>query len=228
MSKKICFIGMSGGLDSFITGKYLGHCGFEVIPVYFDYGSTQSKEELKVIKSYDKLIVTKINIPIPETYKNMYPLLGKEGKGSDFIPGRNAIFISNLLCLCEASRNISSGSGRGDNDSIYAIALGVTASGHANFPDTRTSFVDAARMLVYQSSEGRVEFIAPFESTERWENIKFANNILRISEEELAKTYSCYSGNEIHCGECHACRSRKKGFEESGVTDLTVYSNKKK
>ena len=42
---------------------------------------------------------------------------------------------------------------------------------------------------------------------------------------DFARTWSCYEGREIHCGECGTCVERRKAFVLSGVPDPTVYES---
>ena len=37
-------------------------------------------------------------------------------------------------------------------------------------------------------------------------------------------TWSCYKGEELHCGTCPTCRARKQAFEDAGVPDPTQYA----
>ncbi|MDD5631691.1 MAG: 7-cyano-7-deazaguanine synthase, partial [Methylococcales bacterium] len=41
------------------------------------------------------------------------------------------------------------------------------------------------------------------------------------------RTVSCYSADKegLACGVCDACRIRKSGFAEAGITDPTRYQN---
>jgi 7-cyano-7-deazaguanine synthase len=40
---------------------------------------------------------------------------------------------------------------------------------------------------------------------------------------DLAETWSCYKGGEIHCGVCGTCVERREAFLLAGVSDPTVY-----
>ena len=39
----------------------------------------------------------------------------------------------------------------------------------------------------------------------------------------LGLSYSCYSGEDIHCGVCESCMRRKRAFEKLNINDPTVY-----
>ena len=36
-------------------------------------------------------------------------------------------------------------------------------------------------------------------------------------------SYSCYMGEEKHCGTCESCMRRKRAFSEAKIEDLTNY-----
>jgi len=38
-------------------------------------------------------------------------------------------------------------------------------------------------------------------------------------------TWSCYKGEEDHCGICPTCRSRREGFVAAGIEDPTKYAS---
>jgi len=41
---------------------------------------------------------------------------------------------------------------------------------------------------------------------------------------DYSVTWSCIRGTKSHCGQCGACRSRRRAFNLSGVSDPTVYA----
>lgn len=41
----------------------------------------------------------------------------------------------------------------------------------------------------------------------------------------LEKTYSCYAGGRMHCGECMGCVSRRSEFVRAGILDRTRYAS---
>ena len=40
---------------------------------------------------------------------------------------------------------------------------------------------------------------------------------------DFLKTWSCYKGGEIHCGECGTCVERREAFQLAGLQDPTAY-----
>ncbi len=41
---------------------------------------------------------------------------------------------------------------------------------------------------------------------------------------DFARTWSCYVGAQLHCGECGTCVERREAFLEAGLADPTAYT----
>ena len=42
---------------------------------------------------------------------------------------------------------------------------------------------------------------------------------------DFSRTWSCYKGGTIHCGECGTCVERREAFLRAGVADPTIYES---
>jgi 7-cyano-7-deazaguanine synthase len=42
---------------------------------------------------------------------------------------------------------------------------------------------------------------------------------------DFARTWSCYQGGEVHCGQCGTCVERREAFLEAGLKDPTAYAS---
>jgi len=40
---------------------------------------------------------------------------------------------------------------------------------------------------------------------------------------DYSQTWSCYKGQELHCGACGTCYERREAFRDGGVADPTIY-----
>ena len=66
-----------------------------------------------------------------------------------------------------------------------------------------------------------IEVISPF-------NNLFKQDIAKIGSQigiEYEKTWSCYKGEDIHCGKCGTCVERKEAFALAGIEDKTAYKS---
>ena len=41
----------------------------------------------------------------------------------------------------------------------------------------------------------------------------------------FARTWSCYKGEDLHCGKCGTCVERREAFVLAGLVDPTVYAS---
>ena len=64
-----------------------------------------------------------------------------------------------------------------------------------------------------------IEILAPYT------NITKAD-IARKGKElgiDYSKTWSCYKGEDVHCGKCGTCVERKEALRDAGIEDTTIY-----
>jgi len=61
--------------------------------------------------------------------------------------------------------------------------------------------------------------LAPFVEMEKSQIVKLGAEL----GVPYKTTWSCYRGEDIHCGVCSSCRERKRAFSQSGVYDPTDY-----
>jgi 7-cyano-7-deazaguanine synthase len=124
------------------------------------------------------------------------------------VPNRNAIMANIAL-------GIASSSG------AEVVALGIHAGDHAVYPDCRPEFVKALRQCSVHALKGfhtpRLE--TPFLNLSKTEIARIARTV----GAPLHLSWSCYKGEEIHCGTCGTCTERKEAFKDSGVPDPTEY-----
>ena len=65
-----------------------------------------------------------------------------------------------------------------------------------------------------------IELLSPFVNIDKTEITRIGNRL----GVDFSKTWSCYKGQELHCGVCGTCFERKEAFEQAGVDDPTAYA----
>jgi len=149
--------------------------------------------------------LTDPNISVPTAAGERIPVT--------YVPARNTVFLSLALGWAEVL----------DADFIY---IGVNAVDYSGYPDCRPEYIDAfqhmADLALKRSVEGRPIRIR----TPLLELTKAA--IVRRGTElgvDFAQTVSCYQADEAGraCGQCDACRLRRRGFAAAGMDDPTRY-----
>jgi 7-carboxy-7-deazaguanine synthase len=217
---------VSGGIDSStLLYKLVKEDGYEVHALTFDYGQKHVKEieSAKKITSYldvphkvvnlselgeiltSALTDPSINVPEVPPEAQHY----QDSLKITVVPYRNAIFLS-----------IATGyaSSIGANYVFYAAHF----SDRGQYPDCRSEFVKAFENAA-RIGTGNDEIIidAPFVEMKKNEIIRLGNRLMVPFD----LTWSCYNGQERHCGICSSCRERKRAFKEAAIADPTEYEN---
>ena len=222
MNQKAVVI-VSGGIDSSTLLFKTVNENYETYALTFIYGQKHWKEiesaklicehlrvshkilDLSVLKEiFTGSALTDSGVAIPEVPADVshYDTLK-----ATIVPNRNSIFLSVAIGYA-----VSTGANR--------IFFGAHHSDRGIYPDCRPEFVEAfeaAERLATDSPDLIVD--APFAHMDK-------SDIVRLGSKlgvPYQKTWSCYRGDELHCGVCSSCRERKRGFTQSGVSDPTDY-----
>jgi len=234
--KQLGFVLLSGGIDSSTCLAYaVRDCGREnVIAISINYGQRHQKElsqamkvaayfsvphEIHDIVGIPKAGLTDHHAVIPSvSYAEL------QGVSPTYVPFRNGQLISRIAGIA-AHRIEVANRGRLEIDHpwegrIYFGAHAEDAAGDA-YPDCRLDFVGAMGAAVYIGTYHQVRIAAPL--------IQMFKDEIVLAGEKLGVpwhlTWSCYKGEEVHCGVCPTCRARKAGFQKAGVKDPTIYKD---
>ena len=125
------------------------------------------------------------------------------------VPNRNMIMLA-----VAGGYAVSRGLGR--------VGTAVHAGDHTIYPDCRPAFTEAmyAAMLAGTAGFGDVEIWVPFVQSTKAE-IARRGEVCGVPWD---LTWSCYKGEEYHCGTCGTCVERREAFIDAGVMDPTVYN----
>lgn len=104
-----------------------------------------------------------------------------------------------------------------------AVYFGAHADDAANFayPDCTPEFTGAMANAIYVGSYFTTKLLVPLQYMDKAE-IVVKGNKLGV---DFANTWSCYKGDDLHCGVCPTCRSRRDAFIAAGVPDPTEYAD---
>lgn len=220
-TKPTIVVAFSGGLDSSVLLKEATLTGADVVAFSVNYGQRHEKE-LEAAKQIAKLYrVDHFTMPM-STFGMVLPgsaltdrnVKVPEGHYADptmkktVVPCRNLIFAALAGAICAAQ-------GGGE------VWLGAHAGDRAIYPDCRPDFISAAHSAVKLSTEGRVSVRAPYIDITKADIVRQGHGW----GIPFGLTWSCYEGNEFHCGVCGTCVERREAFELAGVEDPTQYQN---
>ena len=222
MSKILCVI--SGGMDSAtLLYKAIEEKENQVEAISFDYGQRHSKELLYASNLCDELDISHAVIDI----SSITPYIGGSALTDDIdvpeghysapsmavtvVPNRNAIMLSIAFGIAVARQS-------------SAVAAAMHSGDHAIYPDCRPEFVDKFNAMQRTATEGYSDpglyLWTPFIDKTKTD---IAKEGLRLGI-DYSMTWSCYKGEDLHCGQCGTCYERKEAFREAGILDPTEYA----
>lgn len=216
---------VSGGMDSIALVHHLVDQGHVVDVISFDYGQRHRKElnfaqdcaerlnlawHLVDLSNLTDLLATSaLTNSVMEVPDGHY---AEDTMRITVVPNRNAIMLNIAAGLA-----VSIGAKH--------IATGVHAGDHYIYPDCRPQFIDATERMLKIANEGFINpdfsMLAPFVNSTKADIARLGDR-LNVPWES---TWSCYKGNEIHCGACGTCFERREAFAEAGINDPTAYSS---
>ena len=224
MGERNAVILLSGGMDSATVLAQATSDGFKCYCLSVFYGQVHPAE-LEAAKRvaarfhaadhqiaavdlgiFGGSALTDATIPIPREGR-------RDGVPVTYVPARNTILLSLALAWAETLK-------------ADAIFIGVNAVDYAGYPDCRAEFIQAYEQLANVGTcakmEGRnVRIYAPLQYLSKADIVRLGTQL----GVDFSETVSCYGADSegYACGLCDACRLRKKGFEEAGISDTTRY-----
>ena len=218
------FVLFSGGIDSTtclaIACDKLGR--ENVTAVGIDYGQRHIKELQQAGKICSLYGVQQIILELGTQPQSMLTDAGSAIPNASYkeLTGVSPTYVHfrNGQMLSKIAAYASSELGEHDTAIIYAGMHAEDAEGDA-YPDCRLDFVGTMAAAIYIGTYHKVRLSAPLIELDKSQVIKWGH--------ELGAPYdlswSCYAGEDMHCGTCPTCRARKEAFLVADVVDHTIY-----
>lgn len=225
MSKELpkAVVLLSGGMDSATVLAIAREQGYQTYALSFRYGQRHSAEleaaqrlarELGAVEhKIIDLDLTAIGGSALTDHDIEVPSSPSEGIPVTYVPARNTVFLSIALGWAEVLES-------------QAIFIGVNAVDYSGYPDCRPEFIKAFETMANLATRAGVEGL----------RLKIHTPLIDLSKADIIRrgqalgldyrlTVSCYDADEQGraCGVCDACRLRRKGFEDAGLDDQTLY-----
>lgn len=184
------------------------------------YGSKHNEQEWKKAKwlaCYYQVPIQRIHLPfIADTFKSDLLKTGgdiPDGHYADPIMKKTVVPFRNGIML-------SLSAGYAESFGAKGLILGNHAGDHAIYPDCRKEFIEAMASAITEGTYARLNLISPFCEVDKSEIVRLGAKL----SVPYKMTYSCYKGEDLHCGKCGTCYERKEAFLNAGVVDPTEYS----
>jgi 7-cyano-7-deazaguanine synthase len=219
---------LSGGVDSATAAALTARDGFDLHALTFDYGQRHHAEieaarrvaaalgvarhEVLTIdlRAFGGSALT-ADLAVPKD--RSVPEMGRDIPIT-YVPARNTIFLAFALAWAEVLEA---------ND----IVIGVNSLDYSGYPDCRPEYIEAFERLAALATRAGVE---------GRQRLRIRTPLIRMTKAEIIRagaaqgldyslTLSCYdpAADGAACGRCDACALRRRGFEEAGVPDPTLY-----
>ncbi|MDO8870843.1 MAG: 7-cyano-7-deazaguanine synthase QueC [Methanobacteriaceae archaeon] len=217
---------LSGGLDSTVATSALKE-EYEIHALTFDYGQRSAKMEIESSKQIcqklgikhtvmDLSWLGKLGKSALTDHENEVPQLESdklddkeicdETARKVWVPGRNVVFTAIATAFAEA-------------EDAEIIIVGWDLEEAVTFPDNSREFLEAFNKTLEIGTLEGVQIEAPVIDLNKNEIVEMGETV----DAPMEMSYSCYMGEEQHCGLCESCMRRKRAFEMAGVVDKTNY-----
>ncbi len=224
MTAPLAIVLVSGGLDSMVAAAGARAEGYRLLALSVDYNQ-RHRVELAAARRIAAALGAERHIVLPLDLAAFGGsaltddvAVPKDGVGPGipvtYVPARNTIFLSLALGWAEAA---------GARD----LFIGVNALDYSGYPDCRPAFIAGFERLAALATKAGVEgspfrIHAPLQAMTKADIVREGRR-LRL---DMGLSWSCYDPTPAgtHCGLCDSCRLRRKGFDEAGVADPTVYA----
>jgi 7-cyano-7-deazaguanine synthase len=223
---------LSGGVDSSTT-LAIARNDFPdslIECVTVDYGQRHHKEmeSAQTIASYfgaDHVILNLqglltgmlVDKPQNEEIPNVSYADLSPGISPTYVSFRNGTMLSLLAARAQAWVMAQEAAGDNGEATLYC---GVHADDGVNwaYPDCTPEFIGAMACAILVGTYNKVRLRAPLQ----YLNKAAVVDIGLLYDVPFSDTWSCYKGEDMHCGICPTCRSRKEAFAEHGAESKDV------
>lgn len=205
---------LSGGLDSTVAlAKTLADAPDSVVlALSIDYGQRPVEQELKAasaIAAHYQLPHKVIRLdwlasllPHGLSQHGASHAEGKLGVTDVWVPNRNGVLLNIAAAFAEA---------RQARQVIFGANL---EEAEAGFPDNSAPYWEKLNQALQLSTLNQVQVEAPVGHLEKAAIVAMGLEL----EAPLGLVWSCYEGEDEHCGQCASCQLLYKATQANGVT----------
>lgn len=202
---------LSGGMDSTtMLYEFASRIG---LAVTFLYGSNHNDREMECARWHcSRLGINHLCIPLDFIGRYFESSLLQ---GADAIPS-GRYDDTNMRSTVVPFRNgimLAVAAGLAESRGLRTIMLANHAGDHAIYPDCRPPFVDAMGRAIQAGTYEGIQLFCPYTNMSKSEIVARG---LELGV-DYRYTYSCYRGEEHHCGTCGTCTERHEALAAAGL-----------
>ncbi len=219
-AKKVVVL-VSGGMDS-VAALYQSVLKYRVVgALSFNYGSKHNDLEIPFARYHCR----KLGIPHTVIRLGFIGQLFKSDllkSGGDIPEGHYE--QANMKQTVVPFRNgimLSIAAGFAESVGAMGLVIAAHAGDHAIYPDCREGFMRAMDSAIRQGTYAGLQILRPFISMTKGDIAKRGHKL----GVDFSRTWSCYKGGTVHCGQCGTCVERREAFELASVKDPTRYES---
>lgn len=227
LGEQKAFVLLSGGLDSttVLHKAIFDYKHAEAVSI--NYGQRHKKEMIYAGRTCDRLGIKHAIITLPEYILSGAMLTDDSiaipsvsysdlphGVSPTYVPYRNGNLLSLITAYAQKWVNEFP-------DREAGVYFGAHAEDAHNwaYPDCTPEFIGAQSLAIYIGSYHKIRLHTPL----MW---LYKSDIVKLGQDlgvDFSLTWSCYKGEERHCGICPTCRSRRQAFIDADIRDPTDY-----
>ncbi|NKB60826.1 MAG: 7-cyano-7-deazaguanine synthase QueC [Gammaproteobacteria bacterium] len=208
----------SGGLDSVTTAKWAQLQGYDITLLYFLYGCRAEKREMESVRQVAEVLGCDYRFEELNWLKKVGGSsltdetisVTENETGAEFahewVPARNLIMTSLAAGLC-------------DRYGYDTLVLGLNLEESGAYPDNTVEFYQTLDHVLNIGTTSRPRLLSPLANLVKHEIIKDALEM----DAPIHLSWSCYHGNEKHCGQCGPCYMRRSAFHIFDTEDSVEY-----
>jgi 7-cyano-7-deazaguanine synthase len=212
----------SGGMDSTVLLYYLRSEGHTLHALSINYNQ-RHKKELDCAQAITSHLGITHDVVDLSSAGALFGKGSSQGDASVAVP-EGHYTSENMRLTVVPNRNmilLAVAGGIAIANGCEAVAYGAHAGDHAVYPDCREEFAAAMNTAFSLCHEPGLALLRPFVHKTKAE-IAALGAALGVPFE---KTWSCYQGEDLHCGRCGTCTERLLAFKEAAIVDPTTYQD---
>jgi 7-cyano-7-deazaguanine synthase len=209
----------SGGLDSTVLLYHLMKEKHAVRCLGINYGQRHHRE----LQAAEQ-ICQGLNIEYQMAdLRGLRPLLACSALTSDLEVPEGHYAADNMKLTVVPNRNmimLSVAIGWAVNLKFDAVAYAAHSGDHTIYPDCRPEFIDLMDQAARRCDWHSVRVLRPFVDMTKADIVRHGAEL----NVPFDQTWSCYKGEDVHCGRCGTCVERREAFKLAEVDDPTFYA----